>query len=76
MLVYKRRNVDFAHLSNKMSAMFVTITKEYYETQNRDKSHHRHLWDLIVMYLDSTLEIFEHKNKQDLSESKLLGKLS
>ena len=73
MLVYKQRKVDFAYLATKMSAMFATIAKEYAQTRTRDKSHYRHLWGLIVVYLEGTLDIFEHQNKQDLSDSKLLG---
>ena len=38
-----------------------------------DKNHHKNNWQLITLYLDSAQDVFEHKNKQDLSENKLLG---
>lgn len=46
------------------------------ESCSRDKSYQKNCWQLITLYLDSTQDVFDHKNKQDLSESKLLGKLS
>ncbi|KXJ22780.1 Protein MMS22-like [Exaiptasia diaphana] len=70
MLIYKERNMDFAYLSNKMSTMFWLVCKEFSpEKQVRDK---RQLWDLVMVYLDGTQEILEHKNKHDLSEFKLI----
>ena len=50
--------------------------RDYAESCSRDKSHQKNCWQLITLYLDSTQDVFDHKNKQDLSESKLLGKLS
>lgn len=75
MLVYKERKTDLGYLACKVADLFSTVVKEYTEniTSNRDKGHQRHLWDLVVLYLDGTQEVFEHKNKQDLSETKLLG---
>lgn len=61
--------MDFTYLSSKMSNMFCLVCKEY-SPEVRDR---RQLWDLVMVYLDGTQEILEHKNKDDLSEHKLLG---
>ena len=55
---------------------FLLPFRDYAESCSRDKSHQKNCWQLITLYLDSTQDVFDHKNKQDLSESKLLGKLS
>ena len=55
---------------------FLLPLRDYAESCSRDKSHQKNCWQLITLYLDSTQDVFDHKNKQDLSESKLLGKLS
>ena len=56
--------------------LFSLPFRDYAESCSRDKSHQKNCWQLITLYLDSTQDVFEHRNKQDLSESKLLGKLS
>ena len=49
------------------------FVRDYNACSSRDKNHQKDTWRLITLYLDSTQDVFEHKNKQDLSESKLLG---
>ena len=56
--------------------LFSLPFRDYAESCSRDKTHQKNCWQLITLYLDSTQDVFEHRNKQDLSESKLLGKLS
>ncbi|EDO38736.1 predicted protein, partial [Nematostella vectensis] len=73
MLVYKERDVDCAHLSTKMADSFSLIAKEFAEVYSRDKVRHRHLWELITLFLDCTQEVLEHSNKKNLSESALIG---
>ena len=59
-------------LSNYSAYFF----REYTECSSRDKNHQKNSWQLITLYLNSAQDVFEHKNKQDLSESKLFGELS
>ncbi|XP_066028279.1 protein MMS22-like isoform X2 [Pocillopora verrucosa] len=72
MLIYKEKNVDFGYLAERLSYSFVTVAREY-TNSSRDKTHQKNCWQLITLYLDSTQDVFEHKNKQDLSESKLIA---
>ncbi|KAJ7385711.1 hypothetical protein OS493_013742 [Desmophyllum pertusum] len=80
-LIYKEKNVDFGYLAegcHKILRLFqgerFNLVQNYTESCSRDKSHQKNCWQLISLYLDSTQDVFEHKNKQDLSESKLLGR--
>ena len=59
-----------------MTIFVPLFSREYTECSSRDKSHQKNNWQLITLYLDSVQDVFEHRNKQDLSENKLLGKLS
>ncbi|KAL9969297.1 hypothetical protein ACROYT_G021496, partial [Oculina patagonica] len=72
LLIYKEKNVDFGYLAERLSHSFANIARDYMESSSRDKSHQKNCWQLITLYLDSSQDVFEHKNKQDLSESKLL----
>ncbi|XP_068755501.1 protein MMS22-like [Montipora capricornis] len=72
-LIYKEKNVDFSYLAERLSQNFATVASEYTESFTGDKNHHKNNWKLITLYLDSAQDVFEHKNKQDLSENKLLG---
>lgn len=56
--------------------IFSLLFRDYAESSSRDKSHQKNCWQLITLYLESAQDVFEHKNKQDLSESKLLGRSS
>lgn len=73
MLIYKERNVDFGYLAERMSQYFSSVARDYTECSSRDKSHQKDTWRLITLYLDNTQDVFEHKNKQDLSEGSLLA---
>ena len=59
-----------------MTELFRFFFRDYTDCLARDKNHQKNSWQLITLYLDSTQDVFEHKNKQDLSESKLLGRTS
>ncbi|PFX34580.1 Protein MMS22-like [Stylophora pistillata] len=72
MLIYKEKNVDFGYLAERLSHSFFTVAREYTES-SQNKTRHKNCWQLITLYLDSTQDVFEHKNKQDLSESKLIA---
>ena len=51
----------------------LSFPRDYTDSSTGDKNHHKNNWQLITLYLDSAQDVFEHKNKQDLSENKLLG---
>lgn len=72
-LIYKEKNVDFGYLAERLSQNFAVVSRDYTESSTGDKNHHKHNWQLITLYLDSAQDVFEHKNKQDLSENKLLA---
>jgi len=72
-LIYKEKNVDFGYVAERLSQNFASVARAYAESCSRDKSHQKNCWQLITLYLDSTQDVFDHKNKQDLSESKLLA---
>lgn len=67
------RKIVYQHNCFGINIEAVVSFREY-TNSSRDKTHQKNCWQLITLYLDSTQDVFEHKNKQDLSESKLIGK--
>lgn len=67
------RKIVYQHNCFGINIEAVVSFREY-TNSSRDKTHQKNCWQLITLYLNSTQDVFEHKNKQDLSESKLIGK--
>ena len=69
-----RSHKQYIHFNLELTQSLLIYFREFSKLSFQEKSRQRQLWGLISLYLDSTQEVFEHKNKKNLSESKLLGK--